>query len=261
MEQNIEKILTDDFAKGHKLLSLHHYPKDGEVVKLDVQKEVLPYLHDEVDLLWSERFHERNLIYTYVQKLIDLLPSLKKEGLIDKRLLSIVETLLLSLDYLTHKKFTYAPFESKHREEINGIIKECFSEDKTTTFSDDAGRPSLLTSKIMQDEDKVYCLDKREEKVRLYMAVLYTKPKHEQERFKQIAFWLGNVNLKPNSDRVSYQESIDGKTNHDLHVDLLFYLNMVKQTLSWFIHSYSWANNELAVFDEIDITSKLGLRF
>ncbi|MFJ8528388.1 hypothetical protein [Bacillus sp. NPDC094106] len=261
MEINMEKLMADEFKNGNKLLSLHHYAKDGDEVKLEIKKEWLPYLHDEVDLLSPESFHERHLVYMYVQELIEMLPKLKEEGAMEKQLLIVIETLLLALDYLTHERFAYAPFTNEHREEINSIIKECFEQEKTATFSNDANRPSLLKSKIIEGKEKVYCLDEREEKRRLYMAVVYTKPKDLQDRFKQIAFWLGNVNLKPNSDRVTYQESIEGKTNHDLHVDLLFYLNMVKQTLSWFIHSYSWRNNELAGFDEIDIISKLGLRF
>ncbi|MCU5281594.1 hypothetical protein OCA22_24780 [Bacillus cereus] len=261
MTTEIKKIIAEEFKNGNKLLSLHHYAKDGNEVKLAIEQEWLPYLHEEVELLSPENFHERHLVYMYVQELIEMLPKLKEEGVIEKRLLTVVETLLLALDYLTHERFAYAPFKNEHREETNNIIQDCFSEAKSTTFLNDANRPDLLKSKIIKGKEKIYCLDEREEKRRLYMAVVYTKPKDLQDRFKQVAYWLGHVNLKPNSDRVSYQESIEGKTNHDLHVDLLFYLNMVKQTLSWFIHSYSWENNELAVFDEIDITSKLGLRF
>ncbi|AFV21727.1 MULTISPECIES: hypothetical protein [Bacillus] len=261
MTTEIKNIIAEEFKNGTKLLSLHHYAKDGDEVKLAIEKEWLPYLHDEVDLLSPESFHERHLIYMYTQELIEMLPKLKEEGAMEEQLLIVIETLLLALDYLTHERFAYAPFTSEHREEINGIIQECFSITKSNTFSSNANRPSLLKSKIIEGEESIYCLDEREEKKRLYMAVVYKKPKDLQDRFKQIAFWLGNVNLKPNSDRVSYQDSIEGKTNHDLHVDLLFYLNMVKQTLSWFIHSYSWRNNELAGFDEIDIISKLGLRF
>ncbi|WPS85328.1 hypothetical protein SMD22_01490 (plasmid) [Brevibacillus halotolerans] len=102
-------------------------------------------------------------------------------------------------------------------------------------------------------------MDQREEKTRIYMAVLYKRPKNMMEHVKHVGYWLSQVNLKPNI-KLSDEQIIEGKTEHDLHVDTIFYLNMVQRALSWFLNTTSWKNNQLFTFDEVDIRCKLRIR-
>lgn len=256
----IQEGIDQEFGRGHKLLSLNHFSRNGNEVKLAIEKELLPFIAEEVHLLTPRTFHERDLVYLYVQELIDRLPGLKREGIIEAHLLSVLESLLLALDYLTHERFAYAPFTDEHRNEIKQIISTCFLDNKSACFSENANRPTLNKARILTSEDKVYCMDEREEDKRIYLAVLYSKSATEMEHFKKIAHWIGNITLKPNQSNVSFEEYQEGKTEHDLHEALLFYLNVVKNTFSWFINCTSWRVNELMGFDVMDINSKLGLK-
>ncbi|WCK57382.1 hypothetical protein PP175_25280 (plasmid) [Aneurinibacillus sp. Ricciae_BoGa-3] len=118
----------------------------------------------------------------------------------------------------------------------------------------------MNASEMYEKEGKTYCLDKREDKTRIYMAVIYKKSNNRMEPFKNVGYLLQQVNLKPNSERVEYHEMLAGQTDHQLYQDLLFYLNMVIRTLCWLMNSASWRNNQLFPFDEIEIRSKLGIR-
>ncbi|PLS19209.1 hypothetical protein CVD28_02020 [Bacillus sp. M6-12] len=258
--ERIQEEIKERFKNGHHLLRLNHTPRMGEEVTLEVEKEWLPYLHSEVHLLSPYPQHERSLLFSYIEELIQKFPQLVEEEMIDKGLFNVLKTLLLALDYLSHERFINGEFQEKHREKLNAILRECFEDEKTFAFSEYANRPVLYSTPIIKGEDKVYCMDKRVEKNRLYMAVVFSKPMNQQERFKQIGHWLGEVHLKPNTDRISYEDMLKGQTNHELHVDVLFYFNMVKQTFSWLLNSASWRMNELMPFDEMDICSKLGIK-
>jgi hypothetical protein len=258
--ERVQEEIKELFKNGNRVLRLNHTPSKGQEVELDINKEWLPYLHSEVHLLSPYLQHERSLLYSYIEELIKRFPELIEDEMMDNELLNVVKTLLLGLDYISHERFINGEFKQEHREKLNAILEECFEEKKSFEFSTYANRPVLNTAKIIKGEDKVYCLDKREERNRLYMGIVFTKPVNKQEMYKQIGHWLGEVHLKPNTDRVSYEEMLEGKTNHELHVDVLFYLNMIKQTFSWLLNSASWKMNQLMPFDEMDIRCKLGLR-
>lgn len=259
MSKEVLDIINDEFKRGHKLLSLHHYPKNGEVVELEIEREWLPYLHHQVHLLSPVLFHERQLVFLYIQELIELLPSLKKEGFIENRLLCVLETLLLAMDYLSQEKLTDAPYTAEHRHALNLMLKDCFEEFKTTGFSEDANRPILNKSELSAGLANVYALDKREERNRIYMAVIYKKPDSVMEHFKQVGHVIGNVRLKPNTSNISYAEAMEGKTDHGLHENLIYDLGRIQQTFAWLLNSTSWKQNELFPFDEMEIRCKLGL--
>lgn len=254
-----KKEFEKEFEKGTKLLSLQHYSSKGEDVKLDIEKEWLSRLHENVDLLSPVMNLERNLVYMYTEELIQLFHILNEEGKLPFELLAVLETLLQGMDYLTHERFLNAPFEEKDREDIKGIISQVFEEKKINRFSESSNRPKLNKSPIFEDEEKVFAKDKRLERNRIYMAVLYKKTDSLAEHMQLVGYWIGHVNLKPNRVRVSYEEMLEGKTDVELHEDTLFYLNMVKRTLAWFLNSLSWRSGELHGFDKIDIASKLGL--
>jgi hypothetical protein len=260
-EQAFMEYVEDTFKEGHTLLRINHAARQ-EKVKLDLEKELLPYSYKMVDLLSPHAYHERSLLYMYTEELISLLPRVKEEDIMNRSILTVLETLLLAMDYLTHERFTYAPFEDKHREKLYEILEDCFEKTKRHTFSEYANRPSLNKSAWYQNEDEVYCLDQREEKTRIYMAVVYKKPKNMMEHFKHVGYWLSQINLKPNMNpsKVTYEEMLQGKTEHGLHVDTIYYLGMVQRTISWFLNTTSWRYNQLLPFDEIDIRCKLGLR-
>lgn len=259
-QDELQQLIEKSFKHGSMLQSLHHYPKDGEEVTLKIEKELLPYTHDTVHLLSPHLHHERNLLYMYIEELIQMLSLLKEEGTVDAKLLSVAETLLLALDYLTHERFIQSTFTEQDKLELQEIIKGCFDEVKEHSFSTDANRPVLYKTKWLQKEDKVYALDLREEKIRIYMAVFYQKPESLKEHMRQVGHWLGQVDLKPNGSRISYEEYCSGMTDHELHQDLLFYFNMVKRALAWFFNTCSWRDGILRFFDEMDMCSKLGIR-
>lgn len=112
----------------------------------------------------------------------------------------------------------------------------------------------------MQRPGKVYTMDNRGERTRIYMAVLYEKPASTFEHFKHVGHWLGELDLKPNTNEISYEDYLKGMTNEELHQELLYEINRVKRVFSWFLNSYSCRNNKLAGFDVIDLCSKLGIR-
>lgn len=258
MEQMPEEI-AKQFSGGSKLLSLHHYPKDGTKVKLDIDQELLPYLYRQVDLLSPVALLDRHLVYMYTERLIGLFHELKQEGSTNPELLAIMETLLLALDYLSHERLFDIPFEQTHRDTVRNILLECFEEKKSYSFTTDHNRPILLQSSIFMEDDNVYTLDEREERVRLYMAVFYLQPKNQREHFTHVGHWLGKVDMKPNASQIPYEDFIKGFTDHHLHQDTLYFFNMCKRALVWFTNTYSWRNNELAGFDRMDLHAKLGL--
>lgn len=260
MSNEVINNMAEEFKMGHKLISLHHYLRDGEEVQLNIEKEWLPYLNQEVHLLSPDLFLERNLIYLYIQELIELLPLLKAEGIIQNNLLNTVETLLLALDYLTDEQFINTPFTAEHQSALKNILKDCFKKEKSTSFIGNCNRPRLNKSPIFVDETSIYALDKRVERNRIYMAVLFKKPKDAMERFNQVGQLLQSVNLKPDRSRVSYEQMLEGKTDHDLHEDLVFNLSLIKRTFLWLLNSASWRQNDLYPFDKIDVSIKLGLK-
>lgn len=252
--KDLQKLMDD----GKLLVKLNHL--HSQKVKLNIADCLLDRIDDEIDLLYPMMHHVRGLAFMYIQELIDLLPEVKKEGVINTKLLSIVETLLFGLDYLTHNNFINAGFNEEHKEKIKEILKETFDEKKTYVYSTDAQRPKLLKSKIFKSEDEIYAEDNRESTSRIYMAVLYKKYDSVMDRFKQVGRVLNDVNLKIERDSVNYEEMLEGKTNIELHEELILYINVIKGTLCWLLNSLSWRNNELHVFDEIDICSKLGIK-
>lgn len=260
VNKDVQELLDEKFKNGSMLESLHHYPRNGEEVTLGIDKELLPYVYDEVHLLSPVLQNERNIIYLYVEELIQMFPTFKKEGLMNSNLVAVVETLFLAMDFLTNDRFFNAPFTKDDKEELQNILKECFQEEKSHVFSTDANRPVLNKSKIYQNDEKVYALDKREEKIRIYMAVMFKKPESIKDHMKHVGRWLGDVHLKPNGARITYEEYMAGMTDHELHQETLFYIGMVKRTLSWLFNSCSWRSGSLLIFDEMDLCSKLGIR-
>ena len=179
----------------------------------------------------------------------------------DIKLIAVVETLLLALDYLTHERFFHQKFSKEDREGIEAILMEFLQGEKTHRFSVDANRPSLNKSLIQQKDGKVFALDHRTEKSYIYMGVVYEKTNSQTDKMKQIGQWLGNIHLKPNAENISYEEYLSGMTSHEIHEDTLFHLNMVSRTLSWIFNSDSWRSGILRLYDEMDIQSKLGIRY
>lgn len=255
---NESKDLQRLMDSGRILVKLNHL--HSQKVKLEIADCLRDRIDDEIDLLYPMMHHVRALAFMYTQELIDLLPEVKKEGVINTQLLSIIETLLFGLDYLTHTNFISSGFNEEHKEKIKEILKETFNEKKTYVYSKDAQRPKLLKSKIFKSEDEIYAEDNRDNTSRIYMAVLYKKRDSVMERFKQVGNVLSDVYLKVERDSVTYEEILEGKTNIELHEELILYINMIKGTLCWLLNSVSWRENELYVFDEIDICSKLGIK-
>lgn len=259
--KDIQELINESFKNGSMLESINHLSRHGAEVSLDINQELLPFTYDTVHLLSPMMHHERSLLFMYIEEMIQFFPDIKLEGVTDKKLLNVVETLLLALDYLTHERFIKKPFEEQNREELYEILYQCFDENKKHSFSTDSKRPFLNKSKFTVREGKVLALDEREERTRIYMAVYYQKPDSLMEHFKHLGKWLGEVHLKPNGARVSYEEYCAGMTDHELHAELLFYLSTVKKTLAWFLNSCSWRHNDLKLFDELDLSSKLGIRY
>jgi hypothetical protein len=255
------EFVEDSFRDGSKNIKVTQKTgEEKEKVKLELDKRLLPYSHKTVDLLSPYSYHERTILHLYTEELISLLPQVREEDIINPLLFSVIETLLFALDYLTHSRFSYIRFEDKYRNKLYEIFNECFEIKKVNMFSEYANRPKLNKSSWYQDGDEVYCLDKREEKTRIFLSVVYPKPKHMMEHFKNVGLVLTKVILKPNTSNVTYEEMLDGKTDHDLHVDTLFYLGMVQRTLRWVLNSASWRENDLYTFDEMEIRCKLGLK-
>lgn len=259
-EEELKQFIEEELKEGYKYIRVNHSPSKGEEVEIDIEEELFEHIHPMVDLLSPYEHHERSIFYLYTEALIQFLPILKEEKYIHRSLLSVVETMLLALDYMTHERFTNIPFTDEHRNEIEDILSECFEETKTHHFSVYANRPVRNESNLLKKDKTFYCLDKREEKSRIFMAVVYKKTKTKKEHMGNLAKMIAKVNLKPNRSNVSYQEMLEGKTDHGIHEDLIYYINRVKLALSWLINSTSWRSNELYGFDEWEIKCKLGIR-
>jgi hypothetical protein len=248
----------EKFKEGSLLIQLHHMQSDGELIELKIDAELIPLLSEDIYLLSPYRHHTRDLIWMYVEEVIFLFPTLQEE--INPEVSSVLNTLLIAMDYLTHERFMYMPFTNEHRNEIKAILDNCFDSGKTRSFSTESNRPKLNKATLKMEGNRITCLDVRKERTRIHMAVLFEKSESKMKSFHQVAHWLQKMNLNPDTSQVSYDECIKGKTNHDLHVDHLFYLNRIQRTLCWFINSFSWRTNELYTFDRIDLMSKLGIR-
>lgn len=174
--------------------------------------------------------------------------------------MAVLETLLLGLDYVTHERFTHIFFEKNHREELFSILQDCFIKTKQHGFSEFANRPVLNKSSWIQNGEEIYCLDERTDKTRIYMAAVYRKPKNTMEHLKNVAHIISKVDFKPSTRKVSFEEMLEGKTDHGIHQDTLYFFGMIQRTLSWLLNSTSWRNNQLFGFDELEICCKLGLK-
>lgn len=261
MDHNEElmEFVRDTFKDGHTLLRINQ--KAGEEkVTLTLEKELLPFTYKTVHLLSPYPYHERSLLGMYVEELISILPVIQEEEIIHPSLLSVVETLLRALDYLTHERFIRTGFEGRHREHLYKILRECFESEKNEPFSTFANRPQVCKSEWMEKDGELFCLDPRQEKTRIYLAVFYKKPQTMMEHFKDVGHWLSQISLKPNTSKVEYEEAMKGKTDHELHVDTLYYLGMVQRTFSWLLNCSSWRSNELFHYDKIELRCKLGIR-
>lgn len=259
-EVTVKEMIAEEMEFGHQLLPLQHSPSDGVVVELDVPLDYLPELHESADLMSVSRQNSRDIIYKYLEDMIQLLPKVKEEAVMDKEVVAVLETLLLSLDYLSHERLIDAPFTSQIADDLEAIQAQVFELEKTAVFSSDANRPRNNRGKIYENEGVLYVDDQREENRNfIYMAVIYKKPENLMERMKQLGYWLGNVKLSPGTNNISYEEMMEGKTDVGIHERTLFYMNTTLRTLSWFLNSTSWRSNELLGFDKMDIASKLGL--
>ncbi|WCK57383.1 hypothetical protein PP175_25285 (plasmid) [Aneurinibacillus sp. Ricciae_BoGa-3] len=69
-----------------------------------------------------------------IEEMIHLFDEIKTEKIMDSALLSVLETLLLGLDFLTHEKLINTPFQISHRDRIQEILKECFEKNKAPRF-------------------------------------------------------------------------------------------------------------------------------
>jgi len=257
---SVKEIIAEEMKFGHKLIRLQHAPSKGVAVELDVEPDYLPELHETAELMSPTQQNERDIIYKYVEDMIQLLPEVKAEGIMEKGVVAVLETLLLSLDYLTHERLLNAPFTAQIAEDLDTIHAQVFEQVKTAVFSHYANRPQNNRGEIYEQEGAVYVDDQRKENRNfIYMAVIYKKPENLMERMKQIGYWLSSVKLNPSTDKVTYEEMCEGKTNHEIHERTLFYLNTTLRTLAWFLNSKSWRSNELHGFDQMDIASKLGI--
>jgi len=259
-ESEFQEEIAELMEKGSKMERLNHYPRDGEKVTLKIEKDFLPYLHETVDLLSPYKYHQRTLLFMYIEELIQLFDKVKEERILHADLLSTCETLLLALDYLSNERFINSSFTEEDRTEIYSILEDAFEPDKKHSFSNNASRPAIQKEKIMYKEDASYVMDQREDRIRLYLAVYYKKTSTTCEHFRNVGKWLGEINIKPDSGEMSYEEYLAGMTNHGLHQEHLFYLNMVKRAFSWLFNSYSWRENKLMLFDELELYSKLGIK-
>ncbi|WAA12456.1 hypothetical protein [Fervidibacillus halotolerans] len=86
------------------------------------------------------------------------------------------ETILLALEYVTDTRLFKKDFNPVYRDYISEILQDCFELEKKHDFLVDANRPKLNKGKIMQSEDKIYTVDTRVEKTRVYITVLYEIP-------------------------------------------------------------------------------------
>lgn len=258
-DQEILEFVEDTFREGHTLLRVDQTTGD-ERVTFSLEKVLLPHTYKTVHLLSPYPYNERSLIYMFVEELISLFPIVREEEIMDPSLMAVVETFLRALDYLTHERFTRTGFEDRHREHLYRILQECFDIKKNEPFSSFANRPHLNKSEWFQQDEELFCLDTRQDKTRIYMSVFYKKPKNMMEHFKHVGQWLSKITLKPNTSKVEYEDVLKGKTDHELHVDTLYYLGMVQRTFSWLLNSSSWRSNELFHYDMIELNCKLGIR-
>lgn len=259
-EVTVKEMIAEEMEFGNQLLRLQHSPSEGVAVELDVPLDYLPELHETADLLSATEQNSRDIIYKYLEDMIQLLPEVKAEGIMEIGVVAVLETLLLSLDYLTHERLINAPYTVQITEDLDAIHAQAFEQEKTAVFSTDANRPRNNRGKIYERDGALYVDDQREENRNfIYMAVIYKKPENLMERMKQLGYWLGNVKLSPGTSKISYEEMMEGKTDIGIHERTLFYMNTTLRTLSWFLNSTSWRSNELHGFDQMDIASKLGL--
>ena len=250
--------METELEKGYKLIRIQ---RATEMVKLsEIDENWLPYLHEEAHLLSLHLQHERTLLYLLTEELFSIFSTLKEENIIEEKLLHILETILLGMDYLTHERLVHHPFEAEDKANLLSRLSELFLPEKTHAFSDCANRPLLNKSKLYLNDEGVYAKDEREKRTRIYAVILYKKPINAMEHFRQVVFQLMSVQLKPNTSNVSHEDMLQGMTDCELHTDTLLYLNLVQRTLSWFVNSASWRHNELFTFDELDLRSKLSLR-
>jgi hypothetical protein len=261
-EENIQEMVEEELSKGFSLFSLEYSPgyfTQNDKIVLKIEDYLLPFIDEKVHFLSPHRYLPRHALFMYVQELISMFSELKEEGQVDSSLLAVVETILLGMDYLTHESFIENPFKDENREDLYRILEECFQEKKRHSFSKDANRPLLYKAEWIHENGEIYCIDKREKKTNLRIGIIFKKTKTKKEFFKNVAMVLNEIDFKPNLSRVSYQEAIEGMTEHRLHVDLVFHLNQLKTTLLWLLNSTSWRTNSLKEFDKIDIQHKLGL--
>ena len=261
-EFSIESYLDEEFKTGSKLLSLHHYESDGVKVDLELDEKLIPYINPTINLLSPHERNTRNLLFMYVGEMIEKFREMKKEGMTDPKLLSVIETLLIGMRYLTSSHFIKMRFTQTHKEKILAILTEVLNESKYYSLDDyELSRPKLHKTNVVLEDGKLYCMDEREKRDRLYMAVFYRKVDTKREEFTQVAFWLSKLFLRTGYNHVPFEEIEKQITEHELHEELLFYLNRVQITLCWLMNTYSFRENRLELFDEMEIVNKLGIPY
>lgn len=255
-----QEEIESEFENGNKMIRLSREDLQGRAVTIDFPVESLDYIYPSADLISFSQQNERTILFKYLEDMIHLLPEVKTEGVMDNDMVSVLETLLLSLDYLTQEDLLEAPFSDDRQETLTALYAQVFEPLKNSTFLSDAGRPKQNRGVLYVEDGKVYVDDQREKSPGIiYMAVLYKKPEHLMERMRQLGYWISQVRLVPNADKVSFEEMRKGKTNVGIHERTLFFLNSTLRTLAWFLNSTSWRSNELHGFDRVEIASKLGI--
>lgn len=262
MAQDMQKKeeIESTFEHGNMMIRLNRKDLQGRTVSIDFPAEYLDYIYPSADLISISQQNERTILFKYLDDMIRLLPELKAEGIMDRDMFSVLETLLMSIDYLTQEEFLESPFSDERHEKLYSLYSQVFEKVKKSEFITDSSRPKQNRGMLYVQDDKVFVDDQRVDSTGLiYMAVLYKKPEHLMERMKQLGYWISQVRLVPNTDRVSFEEMKKGKTNVGIHERTLFFLNTTLRTLAWFLNSTSWRSNELHGFDRIEIASKLGI--
>lgn len=256
-----EKEIGEFFNNGRYTFRLHHTVGMGEKVKLDeIESRWLPYIQKEVVLVSPLPYHERSILYMHIEELFSIYDRVEEEDLLDRELLGIFQTLIVALDYLSHERFLTGVFEDRHRDSINSILGDCNRSDKQHTFSKYSGRPKLNKATIQKEEDGIFCIDNREERTRVFMGLIFKKSNTAVEEFRQLGLALSGMNLKPNISNTLYDDVLLGKTDHQIHNDVVFYINIVLRTFLWLLNSTSFRRNKLESFDYFDVQYKLGIR-
>lgn len=251
--------MEERIKEGTLAIRVTQSSKNKEEVGLGLQDGDCEFLHNTVDLLTVSVHHVRDLIYMYVEELVQMLPKVKEEGVGSKEVIAVFETMLLGLDYLTDPAFQNIYFEDKHSNHLDELMEDCFNIEKKHSFLTNVTRPRVNKGKIVEDGKNSYAIDTSEDKKRIFMGVLYKKPESLFEHFLNVSKMLSDLELQGETVKTPYDDILKGMRDCELHDYCIYNINRIRRVFLWFLNSYSCRENELAGFDVMEISAKLQL--